>query len=154
MNIRDRIVARQQRAQAIVDEMAVLLGELDVNADMSVYRAAPAVAVANAEPEPAPQPAKPKQETPRPQAAAPSKGGVFNRASDAKVLQVARAMLAQGPLTLSQIVTATGVSRATATGAIRSRPDLFQKTGENLFDPWDLTPAGRAAASGSSPATG
>lgn len=153
MNIRDRIVARKHRAQAIVDEMAVLLEELDADADMSVYRAA-AVAVANAEPEPAPQPAKPKQETPRPQAAAPSKGGVFNRASDAKVLQVARAMLAQGPLTLSQIVTAAGVSRATATGALRSRPDLFQKTGENLFDPWDLTPAGRAAASGSSPATG
>lgn len=143
MNIRDRIIARKQRAQAIVDEMDVLLDEIDAEADL----------VESVEPEPAPQPetTKPKRETPRPQAKARP------QASGDTLELIVRDLAVHGSAGPTAIANRIGRNRGHVGRFLKDQKELFERHGSGVHIQYSLSAKGReflASLSGSSPASG
>jgi hypothetical protein len=147
MTPRDRIVARKQAAQAIVDAMLSLLEEIDADADLAAPPEKPAVTPrTNAEP-------VRNGVVDRPQVdARPPTERTGYKVSDYILGQIGRALAAR-PMPVKVLVASSGVSRASIVTALRQRPDLFEKSGPSLPDPYRLTAAGREWVA-SSPATG
>lgn len=117
------------------DRLAADLAELD--AAIAVVRRV----LGGDAPAPAPEVVAPGKPEPRPAMQAPGDAG-----RDPPAVRVARHLAATGPQRVGQMVAAGVASQPTVNKAIRDNPTWFRRTGDGLMDPWEVTEAGRAAA--------
>ena len=133
-------------------EIARLEAELEkVRGARAVYlRIVGGGAAPAADPAPPAEEPPPGKPTPRPAPAAGASrslpAGQLGR--DERAVQVARLLDRVGPLRTEELAGRLEVTANVAKWAIDHRPAWFQKAGGNRLAPWELTPAGRAAAAG------